>query len=509
MEQIKIKSSLDENISIVQSRLGDSDDLVIRRIQFGNERNLRAALFYIDGMVDTASIQNFLLETLMIDLPKTMLSWELDRSDSVLRFLKESIMTVGDIQEVRDVDSQFTFLLSGYCVFLLDGYDEGFSLGLIGWEERSVTEPSGETVIRGPREGFTENLRTNTSMIRRRIKDPRLWIEIRRIGNLTHTDVAIAYIKGIANDKVVEEVRRRLDRICMDSILETGYIEELIQDETFTPFPTMNNTERPDVATAELIEGRVVILVDGTPFVLVAPALFVSFFQAAEDYYQRADISTLLRGLRYVSFFIALLGPSLYIAITTFHQEMLPTQLLISLAAQREGVPFPAFFEAMLMEVTFEILREAGVRMPKAIGQAVSIVGTLVIGTAAVDAGIVSAAMVIVVSITAIASFVMPAFNMSIAVRMLRFPLMALAASFGIFGVIVGLLLLVLHMCSLRSFGVPYMSPLAPMNIPDQKDTLLRLPHWAMKTRPRLIGQKNIVRAQNSPTKKPERRGNQ
>jgi spore germination protein KA len=188
---------------------------------------------------------------------------------------------------------------------------------------------------------------------------------------------------------------------------------------------------------------------------------------------------------------------------------MLPTQLLISLAAQREGVPFPAFFEALLMEVTFEILREAGVRMPKAIGQAVSIVGTLVIGTAAVDAGIVSAAMVIVVSITAIASFVLPAFNMSIAVRMLRFPLMALAASFGIFGVIVGLLLLVLHLCSLRSFGVPYMSPLAPLNIQDQKDTLLRLPHWALRTRPHLISQNNIVRAQNKPTRKPKRRGNQ
>ncbi|MED4783874.1 spore germination protein [Brevibacillus choshinensis] len=500
-----IQPTLDDNISKVQTVLGDSDDLVIRQIQFGTEWKMRAVIMYIDGMVDTVSIQNFLLETLMVDLPKTILSRGIDRSDDVLLFLKESVLTVGDIQELCDFDSLFTFLLSGYTVLLFEGYDQGFAIGMIGWQERNVTEPSGETVIRGPREGFTENLRTNTALIRRRIKDPRLWIEIRRIGSVTKTDVAIAYINGIVNDKIIEEVRIRLDRICIDGIMETGYIEELIQDETFTPFPTMNNTERADVAVAELLEGRVIILVDGTPFVLVVPALFISFFQAAEDYYQRADISTLIRGLRFVSFFIALLGPSLYIAITTFHQEMLPTQLLISLAAQREGVPFPAFFEALLMEVTFEILREAGVRMPKAIGQAVSIVGTLVIGTAAVDAGIVSAAMVIVVSITAIASFVMPAFNMSIAVRTLRFPLMVLAASFGIFGIIVGLLILVLHLCSLRTFGVPYMSPLAPMNIPDQKDALFRLPLWMMKKRPHLISQKNIVRAQNGPKRKPKR----
>ena len=228
------------------------------------------------------------------------------------------------------------------------------------------------------------------------------------------------FIKGIVNDKVVEEVRKRLDRIDIDGILESGYIEELIQDETYTPFPTVYNTERPDVIAAGLLEGRIAILVDGTPFVLLVPALFTQYFQSAEDYYQRSDFG-LLRMLRYLALFIALLGPSLYIAITTFHQEMLPTALLISLAAQREGVPFPAFIEALMMEVTFEILREAGVRMPRAVGQAVSIVGALVIGQAAVEAGIVSAAMVIVVSITAIANFSFPSFNMAISIRILRF----------------------------------------------------------------------------------------
>lgn len=497
-----IEASLQDNITHVLTVFGNSGDVAIREIQIGENGQIRAGIIYIDGLVDTVSLQNFLMETLINGHPKTKWANHIEPCENLPQFLRDSILTVGDIEEITDFGTLFSFLLSGSVILLLDGYPQGLAIGMGGGEARQVSEPPGESVIRGPREGFTERLGTNTALIRRRIKDPNLWAEFRQIGTVTKTEVAIMYLKGIVNDKVVEEVRRRLDRIEIDGILESGYIEELIQDETFTPFPTMNNTERPDVAAANLLEGRIVIMVDGTPFVLIVPYLFTGFFQTAEDYYQRMDISTLLRLLRFVGFTIALLGPSFYIAITTFHQEMLPTQLLISLAAQREGVPFPAFFEALMMEITFEILREAGVRMPKAIGQAVSIVGTLVIGTAAVDAGIVSAAMVIVVSITAISSFVMPAFNMSISVRMLRFPLMALAASFGIFGIIVGLIALVLHLCSLRSFGMPYMSPLAPMIPADQKDTLLRFPHWALKTRPRLINQKNTVRGNNPQARK-------
>ncbi|MFC4306039.1 spore germination protein, partial [Cohnella boryungensis] len=264
-------------------------------------------------------------------------------------------------------------------------------------------------------------------------------------------------------------------------------------------FPTIYNSERPDTVAAGLLEGKVAILVDGTPFVLLVPGLFIQFFQSAEDYYQRSDSSSLLRILRYVSFLIAMLAPSAYIAITTFHQEMLPTGLLINLAAQREGVPFPAFVEALLMEITFEILREAGVRMPKNVGQAVSIVGTLVIGQAAVDAGIVSAAMVIIVSITAISSFVIPAVNMSISVRMIRFLLMGLAASFGLFGILMGTLLLVLHLCSIESFGVPYMQSFSPFNWDDQKDGLVRLSWKRMLKRPRVTGRADPVRQRPEP----------
>lgn len=500
----RLKTNLKVNIEHVSQMLGNSSDLVIREIQIGKGRQVKACIFYTDGLVDTNSIQNFIMESLMTDIQSEQ-DLLISSQQSILQDLKNRILAVGDIEDVTEFNSLLTSLLSGDVILLVDGYAQGFVIGMRGGKDRGVTESTTETVVRGPKEGFTESLRTNTALIRRKIKTPHLWLETKKIGRETITDVAIMYIDGIVNDDVIEEVRRRLDRIEIDGILESGYIEELIQDEVYSPFPTVYNSERPDKIAAELLEGKVAILVDGTPNVLVVPALFVSFIQAAEDYYQRADISSLIRLLRFFSLFVALLVPSLYIAITTFHQEMLPTGLLISLAAQREGVPFPAFIEALMMETAFEILREASLRMPKAIAQAISIVGTLVIGSAAVEAGIVSAAMVIVVAITAISSFVLPSFAISMSIRMLRFPMMALAASFGLFGILIGFIALVLHLCSLRSFGVPYMSPFGPFIKEDINDTLIRIPRGKMFFRPRLISQKNI-RREEPMTRKPHKK---
>ncbi|MDF2837091.1 MAG: spore gernimation protein [Paenibacillus sp.] len=498
VDQESLTANLEENIRHIRSKLGNSTDLIIRQIRIGKENGIHAAVFYTDGLTDVKAVQNFLLESLMLDIRSADFDLMLRDGHDLIAALEERILTAGDIREVTDFTSLFRCLLSGGVILLLDDHATGISIGSMrDWKERGVTESTTETVIRGPKESFTESLRINTALLRRKIKDPNLWLETKSIGKVTHTDVAIMYVKGIANEEVLQEVNLRLDRIDIDGILESGYIEEFIEDSPYTPFPTIYHSERPDVIAAELLEGKIAIMIDGTPMVMVVPALFISFMHAAEDYYQRSVIASLIRILRYICIAIALMGPSLYIAVTTFHQEMLPTQLLIGLAAQREGVPFPAFIEAFIMEVTFEILREAGLRMPKAIAQTVSIVGTLVIGTAAVEAGIISAAMVIVVSITAISSFVLPAFDMSLSFRMLRFPLMMLAASFGLFGIIVGIIAIVLHMCSLRSFGVPYMSPFAPFNLEGNRDTVIRLPWWTMMTRPRLIAKFNRVRGRN------------
>ncbi|WP_379971337.1 spore germination protein [Ectobacillus sp. sgz5001026] len=495
-----------DDLQKIMKTFEKSSDVVVREFSIGKDEMIKAAIVYTDGLADTTSIQNVILESLMMETKQLENSKENVMHEKVFNRVKNCILTIGEIKEITDFEALFTSILSGNTIILIDGFREAISASTAGWEDRVVSEPTSQTVVRGPREGFSENIRTNTALVRRKIKDSNLYCEQKQIGRVTKTNIAVMYIKGIVNDKVVQEVHTRLDRIDIDGILESGYIEELIQDEAYTPFPTIFNSERPDVVAACLLEGRVAILVDGTPFVLIVPSLFIQSFQVAEDYYQRADVSSLLRMLRMICFLIALLGPSFYIAVTTYHQEMLPTPLLISLAAQREGVPFPAFVEAVIMEITFEILREAGIRMPRAVGQAVSIVGALVLGQAAVAAGIVSASMVIVVSITAIANFVFPAYNMAISVRMLRFLMMMLAASFGVYGITIGMLALLLHLNSLRSFGVPYMAPFGPFIPDDVKDTIFRFPQGSLLTRPRLISQKNIKRNANPNKAKPEPR---
>lgn len=494
-----------DHLAKVRQALGYSSDLIVREIVLVKEPvAVQSAVLYIDGLADVTAVQDFILPSLMRQRNQQLAAPLLTVTD-LIEELKNASLSVANLREISDFGSLFESILSGNTVILFDGSTIAFAVNTEGWEDRSVEESTSQTVVRGPKEGFAENFRTNTALIRRRIRDPRLWLETRMLGHVTRTVVGVMYVKGLANEKVIEEVRKRLDRIQIDGILESGYIEELIQDETYTPFPTIFNTERPDAVAGGLLEGRIAILVDGTPFVLLVPALFTQFFQSPEDYYQRADISTLIRLLRYVSFFIALLGPSLYIAITTFHQQMIPTSLLISLAAQREGIPFPAFVEAFMMELTFEILREAGTRMPRTVGQALSIVGALVIGQSAVEAGIISAAMVIVVSITAIASFVLPSYNIAISIRILRFVFMGLAASFGLFGIMLGMMTMVLHLSGLRSFGVPFLFPFAPLNYAGQKDAMVRFPHWSLFTRPRLVNQNNRIREQTPANPKPNR----
>jgi spore germination protein KA len=493
-----LKTSLQVNLEEIKHTFGPSTDIIIREIRIGEAASMESAIIYTDGLADVTN----LLEVIMVEIREAKLEPNVTLPDQVIQRLQENSLSVGEINVVTELQQLYTSVLSGDTAMLFQGSEKGLLLNTRKWKERSVEEPNAQSVVRGPRDGFTENIRTNTALVRRRIKDPNLWMESIQVGRISKTDVNLMYMNGIVNEKVVEEVRQRLGRIDIDAIFESGNIEELIQDETFTLFPTIYNTERPDSISSQILEGRVAIFVDGTPFVLTVPAIFTQFFQASEDYYQRADFATLLRMLRFLCFFISLLAPSLYIAVTTFHQELLPPQLLVGLIAAREGVPFPAFIEALLMEITFEILREAGLRLPKSIGQAVSIVGTLVIGQAAVEAGLVSPSMVIVVSLTAISNFVFPSFSMGIAVRILRFPIMLLAASFGLFGITVGLIAIVLHLCSLRSFGIPYLSPFGPFILSDQKDSIFRVPQWAMYSRPRLISQKNIVRENNSPTPK-------
>jgi len=467
----EIKHPFPETIAAFEADLkaitGESADVVYRTMMLGP---FSMVIVYIEGLADP----HFLIEAIYND--DYLFENVYGRSaDDYIKLLKERTITMGKVGEADSYPELEAQLLVGNSVIYIEGAASALYASTEALNQRGVEEATSQSVVRGPREGFTECLRENTALVRRRIQNSKLRVDERTMGKQTNTLIAIMYMEDTVDREVLAELYKRLDHFPLDKVLESNYIEEIIQDKRYTPFPTVYNTERPDAIASALLEGRIAILVDGTPFVLVVPALFVQFFQSGEDYYQRSDFASLVRLLRFFCFAVALLTPSFYIAITTFHQEMIPTTLLVSLIGQREGIPFPGFLEAFIMEVTFEILREAGIRLPKSIGQSVSIVGTLVIGQAAVDAGLVSAAMVIVVSITAISNFALPAFNMGISVRILRFVLMGIAASFGLFGIIVALIILGLHLCSLESMGVPYMTSFAPISWRDQKDTLVRI----------------------------------
>lgn len=481
-----LSCALKDNMAMLNQRMGHSSDFVLRSWNSGHG-NPSLAVGYIEGLIDQQ-----LLTRIVEDLANDIRNEDIADLHDVT-WLKDHI-TIGSVTCINNDQGLIDAILNGEVAFIIEGSSRAFTVSISGGSKRSIEEPTSQTVLRGPKEGFTEDISTNIALLRRRIKSTELRIESRSLGAYTQTRVSVVYIQGIADPDVVQEISKRLDSIDTDSILESGYIEEFIQDGVWTPFPTLNNTERPDAVAGGLLEGQVAIMVDGTPFVLIAPITFFRFIVSSEDYYQRYDLASFLRVIRMAAFFLALLLPSVYIATTTFHQEMLPTTLLISLAAQREATPLPALLEAMVMELTFEVIREAGVRMPRAIGPAISIVGALVLGQAAVQAGLVSAAMVIVVSFTAISNFVLPAINMAGSIRLLRFVLMLLAGSFGLYGVLAGLVPILVRLVALESFGVPYMMPLAPFNRSNMKDLFVRAPWWKMKKRPVMIGDANPVR---------------
>lgn len=328
----QLDASLAQNIKNINQLMGNSPDVIVREFYFGADESCQAAVVYVKSLTDEKQIQDFILETMLLH-PKKM---GLVCSSAVEMLMRlKNRLTVSEIKEFEEMQTLLRELLSGRAILLLDGAKKCLAIGVQGWEKRSVTEPPTQTVMRGPREGFTEDLVTNISLIRRRIKDARLHFEVKRLGTITKTNVAMMYIQGVTDERILNDLRKRLDTIEIEGVFESGTIEQAIEGEGYTPFPTIFNTERPDVVAAGLVEGRIAILVDGSPFVLLAPSIFSQFYQTPEDYYQRGDFGTLIRILRYIGLIIALTGPAFYIAVTTFHQEMIPHSLLINLASQQ------------------------------------------------------------------------------------------------------------------------------------------------------------------------------
>lgn len=488
--EAKLLTNLYCNLNTLKSILGSSNDIVYREFSFGSEMQIKAAVVFLEGMTEKKTVNDTIIKPFMQGSMAEKLENQLEKGN--LDIIENSIISVGSIKKAAKINELVDGCLSGDTVFLLEGCNEALIIQSKGWETRGVEEPKTEAVVRGPREGFCETMMTNMTLLRRKIKNPNLTFETMEIGKQTRTSVCIVYLKNVANYKLIQEIRERLNRINTDAILESGYIEQFIEDAPNSIFPTVGNSEKPDTAAAKILEGRAAILVDGTPFVLTVPMLFIEGFQSAEDYYSRPFFASLLRILRFLAFTISVLSPATYVVLSTFHQELIPTTLLFTMAAGHEGVPFPAVMEAGLMIITFEILREAGVRLPRPVGQAVSIVGALVIGEAAVSAGLVGGIMVIVVALTAVSSFVVPVYTDVGA--LLRIMFLILGGTLGIFGVGIGMLLVLIHIVSLRSFGTPYTAPLAPLSKEDLKDSFIRVHLWSMFTRPRTIGWNNMKR---------------
>lgn len=497
----ELSDDLSENEKIVTKIFHNCGDFIVRPIQINGKPKI--LMFYLEGLLDTKNLEIVMLKPLLFQgLPEG-----LGEITSLKQIIDQNLIPGSSFKTVSKLEKLVEGVLKGELGIIVDGEKNALLADFKGMEQRNVAEPATEVTIRGPRDGFTENIRVNSSLIRRRIRSTRLKLELLTIGELSRTDVAIAYIDGIAPESLLKEVRSRLSRIEIDGILDSEYLEEFIEDVPYTPFPQIQNTERPDIVTANLLEGKVAILVDNTPFALIVPMTFWSGLQAVEDYYERFWYTSFIRIVRYVLFNTTMYLPSIYVALTTYHPKLIPTTLLISVAAAREGVPFPAIIEALIMEFVFEGLREAGIRLPKAVGSAVSIVGALVIGQAAVQAGIVSAPMVIVVATTGIASFAIPRYNLGTALRLVRFPMLILAGIFGLYGICIGFIALTIHLVNLRSFGVPYFTPVAPQIPSDLKDVLIRAPRWADRYGPIFTFGRNKQRVDSGQMPSPERGG--
>ncbi|RJE46777.1 MULTISPECIES: spore germination protein [unclassified Dehalobacter] len=501
-ETKKLTSEMDINLKILQAFFHLCEDIVSKEFLLDLPTPTRAFIIYAESLCDPVMVNESILKSLMQE--NFFRTLEISTAEANLpEIILQRLLPNHQTQLVSDIQQLSNFLLSGHLILVIDGYSTAIATAVQGFEQRAVNEPSTEQSIRGPRDSFVENLSTNVSLLRRRISSNRLKYQSITLGELTQTKVGICYIQGIANDKIVEEVKVRLNKIDIDSILDSGYIEELIADESFTLFPLVQNTERPDRTAASLCEGRIAIIVNNTPSVLIVPCTIVSLLQASEDYYNNSLFATLIRIGRFIAINIALLAPAITVAIFSNNAELIPLTFLTSVAGARSDLPFPISIEIILMELTFELLREAGVRLPKTVGQAISTVGGLVIGQAAVTAGIVSPITVIVVSITAIASFVFPDYSIGTSIRILRFVLIILSSILGIFGIVSGLMVILYHLCGLRSFGVPYLWPIAPLSVSDLKDTFFRAPWWAMSARPRLTGAEDPIRqaSKRGPTK--------
>lgn len=481
-EQIRenISQKSQQNMMYVRELFKNAADVVFREFKIGS---LNAGLVYIDGMADKTLLNDFLLEPLM------------DSGENITpEQLMDKIIAISDMKKINKLSDGVNAVLAGESLVFIDDLGAALTIANRSWPNRGIGEPSGETVIRGSREGFTETIRFNTALVRRRIRDTRLKVEPSQVGVRSKTDMAIMYIDDIVNQDVLEELKTRLKEVNIDAILDSGYIEQFIEDDKTTPFPQIQSTERPDVVAAALYEGRIAIFVDNSPFALIVPAVLAHFFQSPDDYYNRWISGSVVRIIRLFAIVLSLILPASYVAMTSFHTGLIPTKLAYAIAASREGVPFAAYVEALLMEAALAFLIEAIIKLPKPVGSTIGIVGGLIIGQSAVSAGLVSPIMVIVLGLTAITTFLIPNYTVTTAFSYFRVMLILLSSLLGLYGIMLGLIFLLIHLTRIESFGIPYLAPAVNTVMKDLKDLYVRMPLKDFKERPEFLEPNDKVR---------------
>jgi spore germination protein KA len=482
---MKLNKNLEHNIKVFTDIFSQDETLITRTFENQIDNSVMCCIVFIEGMIDNEIVNENIIEPIV---KNQLLKYGANTIDK----LRNQVILANNIQKISDVEKLVEGILNGDTVLLLEGSEEALIIQTRGWQTRPVDKPESENVLHGPREGFTESLMINLSLIRRRVKTPDIKFTYRTLGVQSGTKAAICYIDGLVNEEILKELYKRLDDIDIDAVLDTGYIQELIKDSPLSPFKTIGNTERPDVVAARLLEGRIALVLEGSPFALTLPFVFIEYFQASDDYYDNYFFATINRLVRVIGYIITILTPAIYVALVTYHHEMIPPPLLISISSARQGVPFPTIVEAIVLLFFFEILREAGIRMTPAISQTISTVGALILGQAAVEAKIVSAPIIIVVALTGISSLLIP--RLKAANIIFRFVFLLLSGFLGLYGLVFGILALLIHLFGMRSFGIPYMLNFNSFKPQDLKDTVIRAPWWYMQHRPKFIAANNYIR---------------
>lgn len=451
-ESRKVSANLRENEKYLRSRLENCSDILIRPMRLGDKHKVDCLMVYIEVAVSNMMLDDSALGKMINHF------WEISPED-IQEFVRHNSLGIADVKKLENLDESIDAMLAGNAVFFIDGYDKAMKISSKGYPSTGVMEAESEKVLRGSREGFSDSVKSNSALVRKRLRDTRLKVEEYKIGVRSHTLTQVLYMDDLVHEGLLEEVKERLEEFQIDGILDSGMLEQLTEDVWYSPFPQYQTTERPDRAVQEILKGKVVILCDNSPEALILPGNFSSFMESSEDWYHRFEMASFLRILRYLAVIMATVLPGLYLAVIRFHTQILPSALILSFAEAREGVPFSSVVELIFLELAFELIREAGVRVPGSLGNAIGIVGGLVIGQAAVEANLVSPIVVMIVALTALGSMTVPNEEFAAAFRLVKYGFLILGGYLGIYGIVLGVYLVIGHLAGLMSFGIPYLVP--------------------------------------------------